>query len=300
MFTDPRRQVELGKFLWPTFIYSYLELVEGGYPEDASQFFNSFRTNFENVHADELKTLATVTLPQHVRENSVTKLYKSAKYRIPLNTQAAHLFYGFLDREPLAGGTVLADLFAKHCDIEQHDRGPMEPYSFEAIYRRAQKLDLEDADVVEGIPGAFTGISNRDVMDTSTPLRLGPLPMEPELRDDVRAELEEEDSRNPPADGRPSLVEEFERKIKREESADVPNRADLPLPPSRARDVVMEVQKIRENRDRFRIEGRTGGVGVALSACMFTFHNTLGRCVVCCAFVLYYRRSRALLTLRCF
>lgn len=36
----------------------------------------------------------------------------------------------------------------------------------------------------------------------------------------------------------------------------------------------MEVQKIKENRDRFKIEGRTGGVGPGVSVTMFTFHNT--------------------------
>ena len=68
------------------------------------------------------------------------------------------------------------------------------------------------------------------------------------------------------------MLEEFDEKIKREDSADVPSRADLPLPPSRPRDIMMEMQKIRESRDRFHIEGRTGGVGVPVSACMFTFH----------------------------
>lgn len=39
----------------------------------------------------------------------------------------------------------------------------------------------------------------------------------------------------------------------------------------------MEVQKVKENRDRFKIDGRdgrTGGVGPGLSVTMFTFHNT--------------------------
>jgi len=103
------------------------------------------------------------------------------------------------------------------------------------------------------------------------------MPMEMELRDDVRAELEEMDQRHPPLEGVPTLVDEFDRKIKREEDADGPSRTDIPLPPSRARDVVMEMKKVQENRDRFKIEGRTGGVGVPVSVCMFTFHNTCGR-----------------------
>jgi len=36
----------------------------------------------------------------------------------------------------------------------------------------------------------------------------------------------------------------------------------------------MEVQKIRELRDRFRIDPRTGGVGPGVSIAMYTFHNT--------------------------
>jgi transcription initiation factor TFIID subunit 5 len=163
------------------------------------------------------------------------------------------------------------------CQIDSTTRGPIEPYSFEAIYRRGQNIDLEESDLHEGIPGVFTGVLNKDVIDTSAALKLGLLPLESELQEDVRAELEEEDKRHPPAEGRPTLVDEFDQRIKREESADGPARADLPLPPSRARDVVMEMQKVRENRDRFRVEGRTGGVGMPVSVCMFTFHNTLGR-----------------------
>jgi transcription initiation factor TFIID subunit 5 len=39
----------------------------------------------------------------------------------------------------------------------------------------------------------------------------------------------------------------------------------------------MEVQKIIEHRDRYKMEGRTGGVGPAVSVTMYTFHNTYDR-----------------------
>jgi transcription initiation factor TFIID subunit 5 len=101
------------------------------------------------------------------------------------------------------------------------------------------------------------------------------MPIESDLAEDVRIELEKEDIKHPPDAGRLSLVEEFEQNIKREDSMDAPSRNEIPLPPSRARDVVMEVQKIKENRDRFRIDGRSNGIGPGVSVCMFTFHNTL-------------------------
>ncbi|KAK4114866.1 TAF5-like protein [Canariomyces notabilis] len=267
---------ELRKLLWPVFIYSYIELVSQGYNDDAKRLLDTLRPHFEAAHQDTLALLATVTLPQHINENRTTRLYRENKYRIPLNQSLSGNLFHFLEREADEGGTTITYILQTYCSVETSARGPIEPYSFEAIYRRAQNLDLDEIDAQEGIPGVFTGISNRDVLDTSAKLKLGPMPMEPELRDDVRAELEEEDQRHPPTDNRSTLVEEFDKRIKREESADAPARTELPLPPSRARDVVMEMQKVRENRDRFRIEGRTGGVGLAVSACMFTFHNTLG------------------------
>ncbi|KAJ9148289.1 TAF5-like protein [Pleurostoma richardsiae] len=265
---------ELRKLLWPVFVYSFLELVERRYPDEAKAFLNKFTPVFEKIHGDDLRTFATISLPQHIAENNTTKLYRENKYRIPLNLHVERSLFHFIDRETDRGGSLISWILSSFCQIDKTARGPIDPYSFEALYRRTQNADLDEVDLQEGIPGVFTGVTNKDILDA--PLKLGPLPMEQELREDVRAELEEEDQRHPPTDGRPTLVEEFDQKIKREDSPDVPSRADLPLPPSRARDVVMEMQKVRENRDRFKIEGRTGGVGVPVSVCIFTFHNTLG------------------------
>jgi transcription initiation factor TFIID subunit 5 len=135
-------------------------------------------------------------------------------------------------------------------------------------------MPLED----EGIPGhhpgsAYTG-DNPAMAGTLPRLKLGKLPLEPLLESDMRADLEEEDVKYPPTGGRSTLVQHFEQMIKKEEDEDAPTRAEIPYPPSVARDVAMEVQKVKENRDRFKIEGRTGGVGPGISVCMFTFHNT--------------------------
>ncbi|KAH7309586.1 WD40-repeat-containing domain protein [Stachybotrys elegans] len=267
---------ELAKLLWPVFVYSFLELVTNGYSDDAQTFLKLIGQNFRPLMNEELDVFATITLPQHVTENSVTKLYKENKYRIPINQHAASDLFNFLERESEQGGSVIRHLLVSYCHIDATARGPITPFSFEAVYRKSRNIELEEVDVNEGIPGVNIGLSNKDVLDPAAPLTLGPLPMDPDLRDDVRAELEDEERRNPPPPGRPSLLEEFDQKIKREDSADAPSRADLPLPPSRPRDILLEMSKVRENRDRFRIEGRTGGVGVPISACMFTFHNTLG------------------------
>ncbi|KAG6012262.1 hypothetical protein E4U43_007877 [Claviceps pusilla] len=267
---------ELSKLLWPMFVYSFLELAGQGYTEESKLFLKELGHHFQQVHADDLKTFSTITLPQHVAENPIAKLYKENKYRIPLNQHATGDLFNFLERESEQGGSVIRQLLVAHCQIDSTTRGPITPFSFEAVFRRSKNADIEEVDIKEGIPGVNIGLSNKDILDPTQPLQLGPLPMDPDLRDDVRAEIEDEEKRNPPAAGSSSMLEDFEQKIKREEDADAPSRADLPLPPSRPRDIVLEMSKVRENRDRFKIDGRTGGVGTSVSACMFTFHNTFG------------------------
>ncbi|KAM0517745.1 hypothetical protein ACHAPE_004719 [Trichoderma viride] len=267
---------ELSKLLWPTFVYSFIELVGNGYTEEGKTFLRDIGQHFQASHADDLKIFATITLAQHVNENPVTKLYKENKYRIPLNQHATGDLFNFLERESDHGGSVIRQLLVSYCQIDSTARGPITPFSFEAVFRKSKTLDIEEIDAREGIPGVNIGLSNKDILDPAAPLSLGPLPMDADLRDDIRAEIEDEERRLPPPLGGPSLIDELDRKIKREESADAPNRSDLPLPPSRPRDIMLEMQKLRENRDRFKIEGRTGGVGVPVSACMFTFHNSFG------------------------
>jgi transcription initiation factor TFIID subunit 5 len=106
-------------------------------------------------------------------------------------------------------------------------------------------------------------------------LKLGKMPMEKDCEEDVRGDLMDLDLEIPPAPGQPSLVQTHEQvNIKQEDEDEGPNRTEIPFPPSTARDVALEVQKIRENRDRIKIESRTGGIGPALSVVMYTFHNT--------------------------
>ncbi|KAJ2892169.1 WD domain-containing protein [Zalerion maritima] len=268
---------ELEKLLWPYFIYSYLELVEDGDVAEAEKFLAYGSTLFKVSHAEDVNALQTIRTKPQIAHHATIRLYRQHKYKIPLSQHIEGQLWSFLNREHDEGGSVVADILNRRCQIEKVSRGPINPYSFEAIYRRGSGLEIDDADAQEGIPGVFTGVTNRDVLENKPTVKLGPLPMDPDLKEDVRAELEDLEGKNAQrSDGKPTLTEEFERLIKREDSTEAPTRDQLPLPASRARDVVTEIQKVRENRDRFKIEGRTDGVGPAVSICMFTFHNTLG------------------------
>ena len=237
-------------------------------------FFAANKNLFLPEHADDVRALETISLPEHVQDNAIANLYRNNKYRLVLSNPAFSHLLQFLEGKQKEGGSVMTAILSSFCSVITKDRSSDERFSFARLLGGDQGFPAED----EGIPGhhpgsAYTG-DNPAMAGTLPRLRLGKLPLESTLEGDVRGELEEEDAKNPPLPGRNTLIQEFDQMIKKEEDEEAPTRGDIPFPPCTARDVMIEVQKVIDHRDRFRIEGRTGGVGPAVSVCMFTFHNT--------------------------
>lgn len=272
---------ELRKLLWPIFVYSFLDLVREFYTKDAETFFAAYQGLFERDHEDDVKTLRQVRLQAHLQESRIAKLYIDNKYRITLTTMPFYNLIQFLESKQFEGGQALMDVIRDHLNIVTVDRTATAEKSIAAILAGGQgedELPAED----EGIPGHNPGhpLTTRHDPEADAArirLQLGAYPQDSELQEDVRAALQDEDAKTAPRPGQPTLVDEFEARIKREPTEDGPSRDTVPLPPSLARDVSMEVQKIIEHRDRYKMEGRTGGVGPAVSVTMYTFHNTYDR-----------------------
>ncbi|KAM5432707.1 Transcription initiation factor TFIID subunit 5 [Microsporum ferrugineum] len=267
---------ELRRVLWPLFVYSYLNLIKSMTPLEGRQFFEGNKNLFLPEHTDDIRALQTLALPEHVQDNHIAKLYLENKYRLTLSNPAFSNLMQFLETKHKEGGTVMSALLSSYCTIITKDRASDDRFSFGAMLARGKDsagVPAED----EGIPGhhpgsAYTG-DNPGIAGTLPRLKLGQLPPEAALEGDVRGELEEEDSKEDLGPGKETLVQHFDQMIKKEEDLDAPSRSEIPYPPSTARDVAMEVQKVKENRDRFKIDGRSGGVAPGVSVCMFTFHN---------------------------
>lgn len=273
---------ELRKLLWPVFVYSYLDLVREYFTKDAEAFFAKYRNNFERDHPQDVNTLSVVRLPVHLTTDTLAKLYLDNKYRVTMTLMPFYNLIQFLESKIFEGGQALIDVIRDHLNIVTVDRTATTERSIAAILASGQNEDELPAED-EGIPGHNPGhplTSRHDPEAEASRIRLtlGPYPLDQDLQDDVRATLQDEDAKNAPRPGQPSLVDEYEARIKREPTDDVPSRDLVPLPPSLARDVSMEVQKVVEHRDRYRLEGtRTGGVGPGVSVTMYTFHNTYDR-----------------------
>ncbi|KAJ5143370.1 uncharacterized protein N7515_002157 [Penicillium bovifimosum] len=264
---------ELRRVLWPLFVYSFFNMVTSFYPQDAKAFFEANKNMFLPEHTDDIRHFEPISLPEHLQDNSIVNLYRTNKYRLVLSNPAYTNLLQFLEK----GGSVMNAILSSYCSVKTMDRAADNRFSFAAMLGQIgadQTFPAED----EGIPGhhpgsAYTG-DNPAMAGTLPRLKLGKLPMEPVLMEDVRAELAEEDAKKPAPPGRNTFVQEFDQMIKNEDDDEAPTRADIPYPPSIDRDVQVQVMKVMEHRDRFEIKARTGGVGPGVSVCMFTFHNT--------------------------
>lgn len=276
---------EVERLLWPLFIYIYLSLVEKAHKsEDCVKFWRRFSEAFRKEREHDLQLLQNTTLPEHLQQDGEAKRYLTNKYRISLSSPAYMYFVTFLESQTFRDAStkaqyaLLIKILENNIDLRQVDRASDDRYSFASIILRSQ----EDGDLPpddEGIPGHRSGNSivtdQSNVGNTLANLKLGKLQMDKDTEEDVRADLGELDLKVPPQPGQPSLVETHEKvNIKVEEEDDGPTRAEIPFPVSTSRDVHMEVTKIRESRDRLKVEGRTGGIGPGVSICMYTFHNS--------------------------
>jgi len=277
-FVDDSLEVyrpEFTRLLWPLFVYSVLRLADDYYDKGAGTFFKQFSSAFSTTHPDDVRALSTVNQPSHVETSPTAQVYLRNKYKVTLTNTAQTLLYQFLEAKEAEGTKKITELLNKHINIVSVDRAQLgNERSLSALLAGGETSDVMPED--EGIPGHNPGSANTDPNAPSTlpKLRLGRLPTDADAMEDIRGELEDEDKRNPPEAGLNSLTEELDRRIKREPIEDAPSRDQVPLPPPLARDVAMEVQKIRELRDRFKIDPRTGGVGPGISVIMYTFHNT--------------------------
>lgn len=245
---------ELRRLLFPVFVYIFLDLIAKNHCSTAKQFFDKYCEDHETLHGHDIQTLQAISLPQHLEENALAKLFRKNEYRIRISRTSFDLLLFYLHEIESSGGNVIIRLLNQHMDTKITNQRP-------SIFDNDMVLDPE-----EGLPD-----HTADKFNTVQPVKLGSLPMDPDFKRDVTAALQVEDAENPPPAGTASLVEEFNSMVKTEETAESPAREVLPLPAYKAVDIEAEIQKVADSRAKVRL----GATQAALpSVCMYTFHNT--------------------------
>lgn len=261
--------------LFPIFVYAYIDLVRNAFIDAAVKFFNAHSQEHTSVHGHDIQALQGVTLPSHVDENELcqTFLKKGNKYRINLTKPAKDLLLFWIEDNEAVGGSIINKVVNEHLQLN-------------LIVGKSTNIEISDIGDNEGIIGHFSG--KQDLATTNTQrLKLGMLPMDKEfiveVEDELRAEdmKQREDTRMEDlgVTTQPSLLDEFQQRIKREESEseDAPMRDDVPLPPYTGLDIAREVQMVKDNRAKFKLDGVP--TPALPSIAMYTFHHTHNRCL---------------------
>lgn len=273
---------ELDKFLYPLFMYLYLSLIERHEPTEARSFYEKFKADHVLQHSQEVKSVGGISLPEHIEQNQIAKLFNMNKYRLHVSATSMNLVLGFLNEHQGIGGSLLVREINDHMAIVTQVE----------VSTRAQD-ELDAIEKMEGIPeisqllNSSNGFSTDDngkkehnstsleLLNSKT-LKLGKLPNDPEFSKELEAELKQRDENekksNPESPQKKTLMDEYKENFKTELTADgSPSKDVLPLPQKTALDLKKELIKIQDSRAKIHLSTVQAHLP---SVCMYTFHNT--------------------------
>eukprot|EP00899_Mesostigma_viride_P026833 jgi/Mesvir1/7334/Mv19143-RA.2 len=120
---------ELSRVLYPMMVHCYLELVAKDCFKDASLFLQHFRVEHDKQHAHELAVLEGISLPQHVQENALARMFRENKIDVRLSQYSLELLLSFLHS---MGSMLLLRILNERLNIKVHVGQP----SFSGPHRR--------------------------------------------------------------------------------------------------------------------------------------------------------------------
>ena len=207
------------------------------------------------LHGVEVKKFAGLSLPEHLEENDLATAYRKYKYRILVSKTSLNLLLYFLHENEAVGGGILIRIINQYLD-------PV------ISTTRPDKIDQEgEANPEEGISKYVADTNEVEKFNEQT-VKLGKMPIDPEVSKEVEAELKLKDEKIELVNGK-TLTEEFQEMIKPE--LDLPARESLPLPLKDANDIKKMILQVEDSRSKIKL----GAIQASSpSVCMYTFHNT--------------------------
>lgn len=246
---------ELSRVLYPLYIHCFLELISKGFSSEAKLFFDKFRSDHLVLHGIEVEKFAGLSLPEHLEENDLAVAYRKYKYRILVSKTSLNLLIYFLHENEAVGGGILIRIINQYLD-------PV------ISTNRPDKIDQEgEANPEEGISEYVTDTNEVKKFNEQN-VKLGKLPIDPDVAKEVEAELKIKDEKIEPVNNK-TLTKEFQDMTKPDQ--DLPVRESLPLPLKDANDIKKMIIQVEDSRSKIKL----GAIQASLpSVCMYTFHNT--------------------------
>ncbi|KAL1951826.1 hypothetical protein VTO73DRAFT_975 [Trametes versicolor] len=295
---------EFRPILFPIFSHFYLDLVHQGFRTAAQGFYSSFSSSLSGVHHSTLNHLSTITLPYHVQTDEVAQRFRTEKYTVRMSRSGFGLLVGWLTEgvggEPTGSGEGFAGEKGRRGRaavmrvVNNHLRFEVTSAPTTSISARAWE---ESTGFLSAVVPQTNG-SNSDASSYNTSkgeLKLGPAPMQEDLRVETERTLQEQ-----------ALVDHdpgarYDLHIVRQAPPPgllSPTLAELPPHPPMFKtiDVKREVEKVRDTRKRIRLDpsvlnganmntaqGATARARALPSICAYTFHD-VGEGIPCCEF----------------
>ncbi|KAF7320062.1 TFIID and SAGA subunit [Mycena kentingensis (nom. inval.)] len=253
---------EFRPILFPIFIHFYLDLVQRGLKDAAIRFYTTFSSSFAPAHFATLDSIKGLLLPAHVQNNELAQRFRDEKYVIRMSRSGFGLLVGWLTEGVGGEAFGAGDGFTG----EVGKRGRV---SVMRVVNNHLRFDITSSNVTSvsphsweestGLIGSLVPKTNGVVTSPKTfnahhIVKLGPAPMNEELRNETQRVLREQAlvDRDPAGQyeipvGRPAVP-----------GTTAPTPADLqrlPAPPTfRTVDVEREANSVRDARKRIRLE----------------------------------------------
>lgn len=246
---------ELSRVLYPLFVHCFLELVSKNFIRQAKIFYDKFKEDHMILHGVEVKQLAGISLPEHLKEDPLAQAYRNNEYRILVSKTSMNLLLYFLHENEAVGGAVLIRIINQYLN------------PIIATTRPDKAIQEGEADPSEGISG-HVAKTNEIEKFNEQPVQLGKLPLDQDTQKEVEAELKVKDEQTEPVNGK-TLVEEFDSMKQPDKDSPAPD--SIPLPMKDAADIKRMILSVEDSRSKIKLGAIQAS---APSVCMYTFHNT--------------------------
>lgn len=168
-------RTELSYFMYPIFIYMFLDLVAKN-PVYARRFFDKFSGDFKIRHGSEINRLFSVNSVDHIKENEVAQAFSRNKYRITISGTALDLVLYFLNENEGVGGSLIIAVINKY----------IQPNVVDTI---SSKDRLADGVEITSDTNSGEAIAEAN----NVPVTLGPFPKDEDFVTEIETELKIKD-----------------------------------------------------------------------------------------------------------
>ncbi|KAJ7071101.1 TFIID and SAGA subunit [Mycena amicta] len=255
---------EFRPILFPIFVHFYLDLIQRGLKDAAIKFYGTFASSLAPSHVETLQHIKTLLLPAHVQNDELAQRFRDEKYAVRMSRSGFGLLMGWLTEgvggEAFGAGDGFTGEIGKRGRVSVM-RVVNNHLRFDVTQSNTVSVSLNSweestgliSSLIPNTNGATTSLSNPQAFNMLRDLKLGPLPMHEDLRNETQRVLREQAlvDRDPSGGS-------YDVQTARPAVAGVvaPTTSDmLPHPATfRTVDVEREASIVRDARKRIRLE----------------------------------------------